>query len=202
MNSIDFLFFGVRPGSEARSLRAVPLPEPHRLLQALWGHSGRDSIVSGWARELADCHAELKRQRLAPSSKRRGFDEGEVRAEIDRLVVTIDRWARSNFPGVESGRMYRCSLGQIISDISMQFADAWWTVLHAKNEYARHRAWTHFARAFEEYSEIFVGAVERRIQLPDRSGATTGNRPGRHRTFSDFVVGEPVNGEENGSAMP
>lgn len=172
MNSIDLSSTGGRPSSESRSIRAVPLPDPHCLLQALWGHSECDSIVYRKARDLADLHAELKRHRFSPASKRRGFDEGEIRSEIDRLVAAIDSWAESSLPRLKGGRTHSCSIGEIINDISMQFSDAWWTILHAKDEHSGHQAWSYFARVFEKYSEIYIGVSEGRVHLLDGYNAT------------------------------
>lgn len=166
MGPADFACDGTRPGDEI-SAWMVPLPDPHRLLRAVSGQPERDAMLPVWARDLADLHAELIRHRLRPTSKRSEADDDGVRAEIDRIIGEVDTWAMKNVPRTKCARMHTHSLGEVISRIAMSSADAWWTVLHSRDECTRHRVWSQLAQALEGYSELLAEIRAKRLRLPE-----------------------------------
>ncbi|WP_228003070.1 hypothetical protein [Nocardia australiensis] len=146
--------------------KAVPLLEPGHLIQAISGRSTDRTPLVGWARTLGDLHAELIPFKLDPELSPRSNPCEHVHAGIDEVITQINAWAVRHIPRTKSARKHTHSLGEVISRIAMTYAEAWWTVLHAKEEEKRHQAWFHLSEAREGYAEMVDQIRNRHLQLP------------------------------------
>ncbi|WP_328660277.1 hypothetical protein [Nocardia salmonicida] len=150
-----------------RASHATGLLEARQLLLAVAGNL--DCVgtpLAEWARELGDLHATLMSASVSLACRPADFDDTATRTRIGDVIGMIDQWSMYHLPRTTTARCHTHTLGEVISHVADNYAQAQWRLRHSEGAEHRHMVAQRLAQVQQGYADLIEEIRMLRVEFP------------------------------------